>query len=165
MNGNAVGTIIVLIIVVVGGWFLLSKNPTDAPSTIITDQAPITATETADIPPPSPTIIVYNDEGFSPSSVTIPLGTTVTFVNQSTNDMWVASAMHPTHIIYSGTSLSQHCPDTDNSTFDECQGDAPGSSFSFTFTKEGTWNYHDHLTTPRFGTVIVTGAATAATPI
>ena len=159
MNGNVIGTIIVLIIVIVGGWFLLSGNQASAPSTITTDEAAVTST-TINVPPTPPTTIVYSDQGFSPASITVTVGTIVTFVNQSSDDMWVASAMHPTHTVYSGTSLSQHCPDTDNSTFDECKGDVSGSSFSFTFTKEGTWKYHDHLNPTRFGTIIVTAEPT-----
>lgn len=168
MNGNSIWVIIVLIIVIIGGWFLLSATPSDTSSTITTDQAPVTASTEVDVPPTSPTpntTVTYSDQGFSPSSITVALGTTVTFVNQSTNDMWIASAMHPTHTVYGGTSLSQHCPDTDNSAFDECKGDAPGNSFSFTFNKEGVWKYHDHLDASKFGTIIVTADAAAATPI
>ncbi|MDO8566530.1 MAG: hypothetical protein Q7R58_00055, partial [bacterium] len=90
--------------------------------------------------------------------------TTVIFTNQSTKNMWVASAMHPTHILYSGTSLSQHCPDTSNASFDQCAAGAPGSSFSFTFNKEGrNWKYHNHVDASKFGNVIVTAAT--STPI
>ncbi len=163
MNGNVIGTVIVLIIVIAGGWFLFSKTPANAPSTITTEEAAVTST-TIDVSPTTPTTVVYSDQGFSPASITVTLGTTVTFVNQSSDDMWVASAMHPAHTVYSGTSLSQHCPDTDSSAFDECKGDTSGSSYSFTFNKEGVWKYHDHLNPTRFGTIIVT-AAPAATPI
>ena len=155
MNGNSIWVIIALVVVIAGGWFLLSQTPESAP---VTTETPVSDALTNNLPA-TPTVIVYNDQGFSPSSITVAVGTTITFVNQSTNDMWVASAMHPTHTVYSGTSLSQHCPDTDNATFDECKGDAPGSSFSFTFNKEGVWNYHDHLNGSWTGTVIVTAAA------
>ena len=38
--------------------------------------------------------------GFSPNSISIKAGDTVTFVNKDTTQHWPASAMHPTHSIY-----------------------------------------------------------------
>lgn len=163
MNGNSIWIVIVLIIVVLGGWFLLSGTPAKAPST---DQAPVATSTTTDTTPAATTTqgvtVAYTDQGFSPSSVAVPLGTTVTFVNQSAKNMWVASAMHPTHTLYSGTSLSQHCPDAANASFDQCAAGAPGSSFLFTFSKEGTWKYHDHTDATQFGTIIVTAPPAGA---
>ena len=99
--------------------------------------------------------IFYTDNGFSPSPLTVKLGETVFFVNESSNPFWPASAMHPTHIVYSGTSLEEHCPDVANESFDACSPIAAGSSWSFTFNKIGSWNYHDHLNASHFGKVIV----------
>ena len=96
--------------------------------------------------------VVYTDSGFSPRSVTIDRGDTVVFTNQSSREMWVASAMHPTHTVYSGTPLSQHCPDTANDAFDQCEA---RDSFRFTFDKAGTWNYHNHLDPSNTGSVVV----------
>lgn len=165
MSGKIVGAIVV-VIVVVGGWYLLSSAPAEAPGTAVTNDVPVigsTTPETA-VGNTAPEVsIIYNDQGFSPKSVTVPLGTVVTFTNQSSVNMWVASAMHPTHIVYSGTSLNQHCPDTTKSAFDECKGEAPGASYSFTFNKAGTWKYHDHVDASKFGSVTVTTAAASAT--
>jgi hypothetical protein len=66
--------------------------------------------------------------------------------------MWVASNPHPAHTGYDGTSRQQHCPNTANTAFDEC---APGSTYSFTFNKVGTWGYHNHMNPGSQGTVIV----------
>ncbi len=151
MNGKIIG-ILLVIIVLGGGWYLLSKTPASAPTT---DTAQ-TGAETTPAASSSAVTVTYTDEGFSPKEISIPLGTTVTFINQSTGKMWVASAMHPSHTVYSGTSLAQHCPDTTSSSFDQC---ASGDSFSFTFTKEGTWKYHDHVDASHGGSVIVTAAA------
>jgi plastocyanin len=85
----------------------------------------------------------------------IKKGETVTFKNQSSNSMWPASAMHPTHRVYSGTSLDEHCPDTTGTAFDACKGFLPGQSWSFIFNKTGTWKYHDHLNPSATGTVVV----------
>ncbi len=102
---------------------------------------------------PTSATITYNGSTFSPSSVTIKKGGTVTWKNVSGGNMWVASAQHPTHTAYSGTSRTQHCPDTAGTAFDQCVG---GGDYSFTFTKAGTWGYHDHLNPSAFGKVVVT---------
>lgn len=100
-------------------------------------------------------IITKTDAGYSPSSITVKNGETVTWKNQSAQPTWPASAMHPTHTVYGGTTLSEHCPDTANTSFDACQGVASGGSWSFTFDKAGAWKYHDHLNPSHFGTVNV----------
>lgn len=160
---NPVSAIIILGIIIVGGWYLLKGKPVEAPApeAAVTDQMPADGSsvpETVVEDTPTDYIVEYTDTGFSPASVTIPLGSYVVFVNQSSKNMWVASAMHPTHTAYSGTSLTQHCPDTTSTAFDECKGDAPGSSYSFKFNKAGEWKYHDHIDATKFGTVVVTPA-------
>ena len=164
MNRNPITIIIVLVLVIFGGWFFLSGNMAGAPFPVATNQTPVVGSPTPEmiVENENPDVtVVYSDAGFSPKSVTVPVGTKVIFVNQSTENMWVASAKHPDHTVYSGTSLSQHCPDTSNSAFDECAADAPGKSYSFIFNKEGEWKYHDHIGATKFGSVIVTGIASS----
>lgn len=96
--------------------------------------------------------VSYSANGFSPSSVTIKVGGTVTFVDQGTGKMWVASAQHPTHTAYSGTTLSEHCDDAADVSFDQCKN---GPTYSFTFNKAGTWRYHNHSQASHFGSVTV----------
>lgn len=165
MNGNTTIIVIILAIIIIGGWFFFSGVPAKAP-TINTETASpvVSTTEAITSAATSGITVAYTDQGFSPSSVTIVLGTTVTFINQSTKDVWVASAKHPDHTVYGGTSLSQHCPDTANSSFDACAATASGGSYSFTFNKAGSWKYHDHITPTQFGTIVVTSAP-APTPI
>ena len=172
MNLNPIGIIVVLVIILVGGWFLFSSSPAQAPTTEVPviNEMPAVGSTTPEmiVENTIPDVTVaYTDQGFSPKSVSVPLGTTVTFVNQSSKGMWVASAPHPAHTVYSGTSLSQHCPDTANASFDECTAVASGNSFSFTFNKEGTWKYHNHVDATKFGTVIVTPtvSATLSVPV
>jgi len=67
--------------------------------------------------------------------------------------MWVASAVHPTHTLYAGTSLSEHCGNgAANDSFDQCDA---GDDYSFTFKKTGEWKYHNHVNASQTGTVIV----------
>ena len=99
--------------------------------------------------------VTYTDSGYSPKTLTVKVGTAVTFKNESSGNMWTASAMHPTHIVYSGTALKDHCPDTANTSFDGCRAGPPGSSWSFTFNKVGEWGYHNHVDASMFGKIIV----------
>ncbi|PIR83723.1 hypothetical protein COU18_03550 [Candidatus Kaiserbacteria bacterium CG10_big_fil_rev_8_21_14_0_10_51_14] len=96
--------------------------------------------------------VTYDGKTFSPGAVTIKKGGTVTWNNEGTAEMWVASAQHPNHTTYSGTSRTAHCPDTSKTAFDQCAG---GNNYTFKFDKVGTWNYHDHLNATAFGSVTV----------
>jgi len=115
----------------------------------------VTPAQTTAAPQVASVTVTYSDSGFASNSVEIKIGDSVSFANKSTQKMWVGSAMHPTHAVYSGTNLTEHCPDADNNDFDQCVGSDLGTSWSFTFNKAGTWRYHNHMNTSHFGTVIV----------
>lgn len=87
------------------------------------------------------TVVTYRDNGFSPTVLTVPLGTTVTFKNGSSGSLWVASNPHPTHTDYPG--------------FDSTTVIPAGQEFSFKFNQRGTWGYHNHLRSPEGGTIVV----------
>jgi plastocyanin len=99
------------------------------------------------------TITYTSSEGFQPSTVTVQQGDTVVWIAES-GSMWVGSDRHPTHTQYSGSTLSQHCQNGDQSTaaFDQC---STGDRFSFTFEKTGEWMYHNHVNPGQTGTVVV----------
>lgn len=97
----------------------------------------------------------YTDNGYEPAQLTVAAGETVTFVNASSRAMWTASDVHPTHRNYDGTSLMQHCGDATATAFDECGSAQPGDTWSFTFQKTGTWQYHNHRYPVDTGTVTV----------
>ncbi len=86
------------------------------------------------------TDVTYTNDGFSPAVLRVKLGDTVTFKNNSGEDLWVASNPHPTHTGLSG--------------FDAQTGIGQGESYVYTFTRLGTWGYHNHLH-PAFGGTIV----------
>ena len=96
--------------------------------------------------------VTYDGKAFSPASVSIKKGDTVKFVNTSGSPMWVASDPHPMHSGYSGTTVSQHCPDTAGTAFDEC---STASTYSFVFGKVGSWGYHNHVNHCATGTIVV----------
>lgn len=160
--------LIVVVVVAIAGYFLFA-NKTQAPVTnpAMTggNSAPLettnpnaattgstTVTTTTTVTTPKTVTVTYNGSTFSPASVTIKKGDSVKFVNSSSGPMWVASAVHPTHTVYSGTNVNQHCPDTTGTAFDQCSA---GSSYTFTFGKTGTWNYHNHASASAQGTVVV----------
>ncbi|OGG47958.1 hypothetical protein A3D66_01335 [Candidatus Kaiserbacteria bacterium RIFCSPHIGHO2_02_FULL_50_9] len=170
-----IGIVVVLAIIIVGGFFLLGQNGTEnllpEVSGLIPDEtgAPAAGTPSSnnmpviggsenpgeqpsqgDMPNAAATI-TYSASGFSPNPVTIKKGETVIFVNESGHDMWIASAMHPTHAVYPEKTPG----DCFGSAFDACKGISSGQSWSFTFNSVGEWGYHDHLSTKNFGKVIV----------
>lgn len=97
------------------------------------------------------TVVQHSGSGFSPQTVTVEKGETVTWVSGNGN-MWVGSDRHPDHTDYSGTSRSQHCQNGESDTFDQC---TTGQRYRFTFNKTGEWNYHNHANPGQRGTVIV----------
>lgn len=83
----------------------------------------------------------YTNTGFQPAKLTVPVGTMVEFINQSDEEMWVASNMHPSHEILA--------------TFDQFQGVGKGQSYMYTFDKKGEWPYHDHINPALEGVITV----------
>jgi plastocyanin len=94
-------------------------------------------------------VVTYTDSGFSPASLTIKKGDTVTFKNSASDDVRVASNPHPLHTGYPTTG---GCV---GSTFDSCSNIAPGQSWSFKFDFTGSWGFHNHLNPAEGGTIIV----------
>lgn len=80
-------------------------------------------------------------EGFYPSELNIPVGSTVTFKTNTAKAFWPASNFHPSHKLY---------PD-----FDAKAPIAATASYPFVFDKAGVWRYHDHLNSRNTGTIIV----------
>ena len=86
-------------------------------------------------------VTIGADGKFTPNTIKIKKGETVTWKNNTSQFIWPASAIHPTHLIY---------PE-----FDSKKGIAPGSEYSFKFDKAWSWKYHDHLKPSAFGTIEV----------
>ncbi len=86
-------------------------------------------------------VITITASGPSPKNITIQKGDTVIFVNADTEEHWPASDPHPSHTIYP--------------QFDPKHDITPGESWQFTFTRVGTWGFHDHENPLHRGTVTV----------
>lgn len=156
--------IIIVVVVVLSGYFLFrgAYQPTPSvPQTLNQQTVPQPSTSELSNKQLSPQlsaeqapvaeekVVTYTDAGYSPSTLRIKKGETVTFKNQSSQSMWTASAFHPTHRVYPTTGGCL------GSTFDACQGIQPGNSWSFKFDISGTWKYHNHLNPGDTGTIIV----------
>lgn len=117
-----------------------NTSPTDTPAPAATAT---TAAPTATTNPPAATVKIvgasFSTYGFSPGSVTVKVGDTVEWVNNST--------VPHTSTSDSGSALS----------WDSGAIDTGGGTFSFTFTKAGTYTYHCSFHASMHGTIVVTG--------
>ncbi|HLD40456.1 MAG TPA: plastocyanin/azurin family copper-binding protein [Candidatus Nanoarchaeia archaeon] len=103
--------------------------------------------------PSSDNTIRITAAGFEPKTLTVKVGTTVTFFNEDSSKHWPASAVHPTHTAYPGSDIKK-CG-SGEVIFDACKGLEQGESFSFTFNEKGSWGYHDHLRASMTGKIVV----------
>lgn len=96
--------------------------------------------------PMGPDVLVvqidYDGSKFTPLQVDIKAGDIIIFKNNSSGQMWPASAPHPIH--------------TDYAEFDAKQPIEAGGKWQFKFDKTGKWRFHDHLNPSAFGLVNVT---------
>ncbi len=140
---------IVILVFAAAGWIFL-RNKGEVATASPTPALLVSPESTASSSPVSSNgIITYTDSGYSPSTITIKKGGTVTWKNKSSGGMWTASNPHPIH---TGYPKSGGCI---NSAFDECKSGPSGAEWSFTFTYTGTWGYHNHLNPAHTGQIIV----------
>ncbi|OGE79994.1 MAG: hypothetical protein A2660_02770 [Candidatus Doudnabacteria bacterium RIFCSPHIGHO2_01_FULL_45_18] len=119
-----------------------TPTPTPTPAPAPTPVPTPTPTPAPSQPQSTNVEVKITASGFEPASITIANGTTVTFINNDSKNRWPASAPHPTH--------------TDYPEFDPKKAIAADASWTFTFDKVGTWKYHDHLNSTKYGSVTVT---------
>ena len=173
-KGGSVAIIIIILIILIGGiiW-LVTRNDSGpqaedtTPLILPPDDEPEPAgpnpTTPDDIPdqpdsdavplvPTTYTIEIISNS-YSPSTLEINSGDTVTFVNIDSSSNWPASGAHPTHTIY--PESTGKCPVIGGSDFDACRGLSQGESYSFTFNVVGNWKYHNHRSPGTTGTIIV----------
>ncbi len=182
MNKNVLIGLGALVLILVGGFIFLRQRqsttltpelpqlipqlPTEVPTppevfpTVPTETqtSAETPTETP-ISTPTPTtqefVVRITNTGFEPSILEVPKGAKVTFVNESSNPSWPASAVHPTHRVYPGSGIEKCGTPEQERIFDACRGLGKGESWSFVFNEVGEWGYHDHLNPSLRGKIIV----------
>lgn len=161
MNSKVLVGLVVLLVGVGAGWYFLqggkpasdmlqkeesmfeaTASPTQ-PATTVGTELPATGQDGEAIDKGGvAATVTYGADGFSPKSITVKKGSTVRWTNQSQSGMWVASAVHPTHQLLPG--------------FDQLKSVGSGGTYEYTFTKVGTWKYHNHVQAADTGTVVVT---------
>ncbi|MDE2026098.1 MAG: cupredoxin domain-containing protein [Patescibacteria group bacterium] len=135
LRGLIVAGILILIIVAGGIYFYGKSAQKDASNT---QPAPTEQTQT--LGDNGAQIITLTADGFSPSTLTVKVGTRVRWVNKSGQLGDVDSDPHPTHTSY---------PPMNFGTFSD------GSSVELVFNKAGTYHYHNHLNPSQQGTIVV----------
>lgn len=99
-------------------------------------------------------LISYTDTGFSASSLTVSVGTTVTWTNESSRALWIQS----------DASADSDCPSAGTQgALDECKSVTAGGSYSFTFTEPGTVTYRNREYDHDTGSITVMPASAAGT--
>ncbi len=115
-----------------------SVTPTPSPAA---SSAPVTETpSTTPSSPAASTTVHYTSNGFSPASVTVKSGESITFVNDTNSTIQVDSNPHPVHT---------DDPDLNVGAI------APGQSKSATLNKTGTFGIHNHLSPSVMGSVTI----------
>ena len=164
-------TVLAVIIILGGAWWYISSQPPANDATINVNtgaNAAGTMPEGSEIPSngmvggdadarsaaTTGVTVRYTATGFVPETVTIQAGQKVTFVNDGASPMWVASDEHPTHTEFDGTDRATHCSGsyTGATPFDQC---IAGPTYTYVFTKAGTYDYHNHSAAQFGGTVVV----------
>jgi plastocyanin len=87
-----------------------------------------------------PNTIIYSDNGYNPSSLTVASGTRLTVKNESTQPMQFDSDPHPSHT---------DDPELNVGVLE------PGQSATFTVSTKGRHGYHNHLNAIDTGVIIV----------
>jgi|SRR3989344_426184 len=97
-------------------------------------------TQANEVPIPGANVVTYSDSGFSPNPITFKVGEKVEFKNNSSANVQVNSAVHPTHQLYPELNIGVI---------------APNETKTVTFTKAGTYKYHNHLNASQTGEIVV----------
>ncbi len=84
--------------------------------------------------------VQVSSNGFQPMNLVIKAGTTVTWTNNSGEDVSINSNNHPTHLLYPPLNLGRV---------------SDGGQVSLTFDTPGTYGYHNHLNPSQTGTITV----------
>jgi len=88
--------------------------------------------------------ITATDDAFSPSSAAVESGGTITWTNETSKEVQIGSANHPTHTVNKEITGDEFVIKIE-----------AGDSETVTVSKTGDWGYHNHLKPSIFGKVTV----------
>lgn len=141
--------IILAVLVLAGLGFVLTKkddnknttNPSTSTNASQQNPSPSpNSNESANPAPATAKEITYSNDGFSPNTLTVKSGDSVTIKNTSSSSLQFQSDPHPQH--------------TDDPELNVGLVEA-GQSKTFTVTKKGSHGYHNHLNSGDTGTLVV----------
>ncbi len=136
---------VLLVIALTSAIFLMQREQSASqPTEVGTGNAAVGASGAS-------TIITYTDAGFIPADVTVAVGTTLTWSNESTYPLWVAD------------TDTASCPEDPD--FNQCAEVGTGGSYSYTVTETGNFTYENRERAADKGTITVTVEAAPAGPI
>lgn len=135
---NKIYLAIVAIVVLTAGAFLLSSNKTNV-TKVETSTQPVATSIASPSAKAEENTVTVTANGFEPQTITVKVGSTVTWINKSGTTVIINSDPHPIHNFWPFLNLGSF---------------ADGGSVSATFQKSGTYTYHNHLDPSQKGTVI-----------
>lgn len=131
---NKVAWIVVLVLVLGGGYWWMNKSA--APETPASTTETAGEAGTAPVTPGTPAAsaqtvtIVWKNDAFTPANVEIKMGDSVMFKNEGAKDFNLESNPHPTHTGFTGLNVGVI---------------APGKSSTVVFPTAGSFSYHNHM--------------------
>lgn len=123
-------TVAIILVLLLGAWVATKSNVVKAPTTSTEVQM---SSSPSNFQPVSQTSVQIQNYQFSPSTITVKAGDTVTWTNQDS---------------------VEHSATSDDGSFDTGLM-SQGKSGSVTFSKPGTYTYHCKIHPTMHGTVIV----------
>lgn len=134
---KSVLAIVIMVVLVgagVGIWLGVGHNKNNSSTTTTMDMS--SSTNSNNSAPVATNKVTIKNFAFSPASITVKKGTTVTWTNSD--------------------SVTHTVTGKDSQTGPNSGDLAPGESYNFTFNAVGTYHYHCTIHTEMLGTVTVT---------
>lgn len=135
----------IILIIILGGtfyFFVLRGNKTAEP-TVTTNSSDQNAATSSSQVSDTVSTITYGTSGFSPSTMTIKSGSSITWVNSSDEDLEIGVDPHPSHTGDRSLSGNQFVLTL-----------SPGEKKTVTISTIGTLGYHNHLNSSETGTIV-----------
>lgn len=139
MNAKVI-VIAVILLAVLGGGYLFLNGSKVGNNLYSTSSPSTTASTNPSTVPQGKNVVTLTPDGWSPSTLVIKAGETVTWVNKSGAEGAVYSVPHPIHTAYPPLNLG---------TFPD------GGTLSLEFDKAGSYGYHNHLNPSQTGVIVV----------
>ena len=144
MSRNVVIAGVVILVLIVGGWFLTRPKQIAAPEvsqpTQESSSSESASAASSGAQMMEKNVVSITAGGFSPQTITIKVGESVTWTNNDSENHTVNSDPHPTHTLNPFLNLGLI---------------KTAEQKSVTISKTGTFTYHDHLNPSLTGSITV----------